>query len=353
MSYTKKKQQITIFFSHSTIDHKIVVGIKDLISKHIPTINKIFVSSDGQSIRYGKNWLSEIEKALNTCDIMFAFVSNSSIASPWLHYEIGYVSARKKPVVPICINGFEISALPFPIKMNHGFEFNSPDSLNKIVLLLKEHLNIQSNKVFGKRDYNFLSKKLLKRKSFAFCKHAHLIERIEVCMEKQDPFPVEKYQDAFTSINLQTRVNRIGDESRNLFEIDTFGIKFIKDDYFSSMTFECIADQIGTLSKIISQMKKNALMNDNLKQIQLSFNSAINKDRDKLQFSAKIEKTKINLSDNYQLEYQGIVFVIAHNPFSNRTRQIEINIYKLEDISDFKKLGKLIDYLFEKEILYP
>jgi hypothetical protein len=351
-SRLKSKKEGAIFFSHSTADQELVIGIKRLISKNIPETNKIFVSSDGQSIRYGRNWLSEIEFALKTCDIMFAFVSNSSIASPWLHYEVGYVSARNIPVVPICISGFDISMLPFPIKMSHGFEFDSSDSLNKILLLLKEHVGINSSKRFTKNEFNSLGKRNKVSKVFGFSRNAHLIERIKVSLDQQDTFPPEKYRESFSHIGLQTRFNHIGDSNRKLFEIDSYGIKFIKDDEFKTATFESIGSQATILSKVIGTMKKNDLIKDNIKSIQFILNGAVSKELDPLRFAAKVENTDINLFENNQYEYKGIVFAIYINPFNSKFKNLELNVYKIDGSSDLKKVGVLLDYMLEKGILY-
>ena len=55
---------------------------------------QIFMSSDGQSIPFGNNWVHKIEEGLNNAKIMFVFVTPTSIESGWIYFEAGFAYSK-------------------------------------------------------------------------------------------------------------------------------------------------------------------------------------------------------------------------------------------------------------------
>ncbi len=74
----------TIFFSHSSKDKDLILPIKKKIENITANVIDIFMSSDGQSIPFGHNWVHKIEEGLNRTQIMFVFVTPTSINSSWI-----------------------------------------------------------------------------------------------------------------------------------------------------------------------------------------------------------------------------------------------------------------------------
>jgi hypothetical protein len=50
----------------------------------------VFLSSDGQSIQLGHNWVAEVQNALERARFMAVFLTPNSIQSGWIHFEAGY-----------------------------------------------------------------------------------------------------------------------------------------------------------------------------------------------------------------------------------------------------------------------
>lgn len=65
----------TLFFSHSSKDKEIVLSIKNKLDMMTGGVMEIFMSSDGQSIPFGTNWIHKIEEGLQIAKIMFVFVT--------------------------------------------------------------------------------------------------------------------------------------------------------------------------------------------------------------------------------------------------------------------------------------
>ena len=85
----------TLFFSHSSKDKDLIISIKDTLTKYTGGVLDIFMSSDGQSIPFGTNWIHKIEEGLNSAKIMFVFVTENSISSGWIYFEAGFAYSKE------------------------------------------------------------------------------------------------------------------------------------------------------------------------------------------------------------------------------------------------------------------
>lgn len=65
----------TLFFSHSSKDKDAILLLKNKLEKATGSVLNIFMSSDGQSIPFGTNWIHKIEDGLQQAKIMFVFVA--------------------------------------------------------------------------------------------------------------------------------------------------------------------------------------------------------------------------------------------------------------------------------------
>src|SRR6266487_4418304 len=93
----------TVFFSHSSKDENVLRKLKDRLSEKLGGTLDIFLSSDGQSIPLGKNWVHRIEEALHDAKLMIVFLSPASIHSNWIYFEAGYSYSKDIRVVPVAI----------------------------------------------------------------------------------------------------------------------------------------------------------------------------------------------------------------------------------------------------------
>ena len=80
----------TIFFSHSSHDRELILPVKAKLDMITAQVLDIFMSSDGQSIPFGNNWVHRIEEGLDRAQIMFVFVTPASIDSSWVYFEAGH-----------------------------------------------------------------------------------------------------------------------------------------------------------------------------------------------------------------------------------------------------------------------
>jgi len=64
-----------IFFSHSSKDTKVLNRLKEALLKKTVNAVEIFLSSDGQSIRVGSNWVYGVEYGMDQTQLMMSFLS--------------------------------------------------------------------------------------------------------------------------------------------------------------------------------------------------------------------------------------------------------------------------------------
>ena len=124
-----------IFFSHSSKDKDLIYSIKNKLDAATGGVIDIFMSSDGQSIPFGTNWIHKIEEGLQAARIMFVFITENSISSGWIYFETGYAYSKGIQVIPVGI-GVDIGGLKAPLNLLQGFNVSSEDSLNNFITII-------------------------------------------------------------------------------------------------------------------------------------------------------------------------------------------------------------------------
>lgn len=149
----------TIFFSHSSKDQSLILSIKDKLERATSSVVDIFVSSDGQSIPFGTNWVHKIEERLKAAQIMFVFVTENSISSGWIYFEAGFAYSKDIQVVPVGI-GVDVGALKAPLNLLQGFNVNSEESLNNFITIINRKFGYDFKECFNQEDYLRVMKNL-------------------------------------------------------------------------------------------------------------------------------------------------------------------------------------------------
>lgn len=142
----------TLFFSHSSKDKEIVLSIKNKLDIATGGVMEIFISSDGQSIPFGTNWIHKIEEGLQAAKIMFVFVTQNSISSGWIYFEAGYAYSKGIQVIPVGI-GVDIGALKAPLNLLQGFNILTEDSLNNFITVINRTFGYHFASAFDYNDY--------------------------------------------------------------------------------------------------------------------------------------------------------------------------------------------------------
>ena len=122
-----------VFISHITEEADLARILKKHLEKAFLGMVDIFVSSDGESIRAGDQWLEKIDDALQTARLTLILCSEASIKRPWINFEAGASWIKKIPIIPICHTNLRPSGLPPPLNMLQAVEANQKSGLNQVV----------------------------------------------------------------------------------------------------------------------------------------------------------------------------------------------------------------------------
>lgn len=145
-----------VFFSHSTKDKELLIRLEDKILEKSANSIDLFLSSDGQSIPFGKNWVHRIEESLNETTLLFVFLTPNSINSKWLYFEAGYTYSKNVKVIPIGFMGIDLNDITPPLSLLQGFNIKDKDGLNNIISIINDHFNFSIKRTFTEKDYKLL-----------------------------------------------------------------------------------------------------------------------------------------------------------------------------------------------------
>lgn len=145
-----------IFFSHSSRDKRPLARLKELILTKCSNSLEIFLSSDGQSIPFGKNWVHQIEKALNASSTFFIFLTPHSLNSNWVHFEAGHAYSKGLDVIPIGLFGIDLNSVRPPLNLLQGFNITNELGLNNIISIINKKFEFSFNESFTKTEFNSL-----------------------------------------------------------------------------------------------------------------------------------------------------------------------------------------------------
>ena len=147
----------TIFFSHSSRDKEAMNYLKTIIDEKTSGILNIFLSSDGESIPFGTNWIHSIEQGLNEAIIMYVFITPNSIKSDWIYFESGFAYSKGVKVIPVGF-GIDICELKPPLNLLQGFNLTSHEGLNNIIKTINDECETKFPESFQESEYSKLEK---------------------------------------------------------------------------------------------------------------------------------------------------------------------------------------------------
>ena len=127
-----------VFLSHSTKNKAELAELKSVLDKRAAGSLEFFLSSDGQSIRFGRNWVVRISDALAHSKLMFVFLSSESADSKWIHFEAGCAYANNIQVVPVCLPGMDLNRVQPPLSLLQGFNFISAESMGNLARICND-----------------------------------------------------------------------------------------------------------------------------------------------------------------------------------------------------------------------
>jgi TIR domain len=170
----------TIFFSHSSRDQKGLARLKDLFLVKTGSSIDVFLSSDGQSIPLGRNWVHKIQEALDRASLMVVFVTPSSLRSSWLFFESGFAYSKGIRVVPVGFLGVDLGTLPPPLGLLQGFNITSEAGLNNVIAVANEVFGHSHAEAFTADEFGDVCAAGPTHSTETFGDYGQAIDRVEI-----------------------------------------------------------------------------------------------------------------------------------------------------------------------------
>lgn len=176
-----------VFLSHSSRDKVPLAALKELLDRRAAGSLEFFLSSDGQSIRLGSNWVVRISDALEQAKVMFLFLSAQSADSKWIHFEAGSAYSNDIQVVPVCLPGMDLNRVSAPLNLLQGFNLHSADALGNLARTCNEVFQLRIDERFTKDDFNAIFTDAAAAEESFFGAWTFAIEDVYITT---DPLPV-------------------------------------------------------------------------------------------------------------------------------------------------------------------
>src|SRR5439155_5393891 len=126
--------------SHITEEAGVAAKLKAALARDFLQMLDVFVSSDGESISAGDDWLKSIDNALQQSALMLILCSPSSIRRPWINFEAGAAWMRKIPLIPLCHAGLTPGDLPAPLSFRQGLLLTDAGGLKGLYSRIAQEL---------------------------------------------------------------------------------------------------------------------------------------------------------------------------------------------------------------------
>lgn len=155
----------TVFLSHIHEEKDLALLIKSAIQDEFSGFVKVFVSSDGESIPSGANFLKRIESGLTECVAAIYLISPWSINRNWVNFELGAVWMKNLlsvsqggveiPTIPFVHSGLDVGRLPNPISNLNAIMANSSSQLEQAFKSIQRAVGVEGVKL--KTDFDCLA----------------------------------------------------------------------------------------------------------------------------------------------------------------------------------------------------
>jgi len=127
------------FISHISEESAVATCLKEWIESTLLGQCEVFVSSDSATLPGGVKWLTKIDEALKSADVMLVICSAASIVRPWINFETGCAWSRGIPVIPLCHSDMQKGTLPRPISDFQAIDLVDPKFAQLLLEALQAH----------------------------------------------------------------------------------------------------------------------------------------------------------------------------------------------------------------------
>jgi len=346
-----------IFFSHSSADKLILKKLKEKFESKTGSTIEIFLSSDGQSIPLGRNWVHKIQESLNKAKVMIVFLTPNSIKSNWVYFESGFAYSKNIRVVPVGFLGIDLNLIAPPLSLLQGFNITSEEGFNNLIAIINKEFEYKHGLSFSNEDYNSVVALSSLDTKNTFGEGTSFIENIEIKLEKNKDFNEEQskvYDDLTKYLTKHVLNCQLGEDAINFYGVSIYKSSGHFPEEIIFRIDPLIADEN---LPILFEAIKN-IRNEGIKRlsIRFDFQKIIDRLKHIHKVTARFYKTEIKLGVNREFTFRDFNFFIENLMYfaaSNiRRAEVYIKIILREDKICLSDIKDLFDLLIAREIIF-
>jgi hypothetical protein len=351
-----------VFLSHSSQDKSQLVALKNLLDDRAAGALEFFLSSDGESIEFGRNWMVKISDALSHANLMFVFLSPRAADSKWIHFEAGNAHAKNVQVVPVCLPGMDFSRVTPPLSLLQGFNLHSPEAMRNLARMCNKRFEMKINESFSSDDFKRVFGASPYKAGGFFGGHSFAVEQVKFHVAIRLPKTAE--------VNLIPVLQKIAKAAR----VECMVHEKIEQGQTPRMQIDLPGCCIGALEDIRNyggepEPTKEVSVYGSLSPDLFHLNAPVldkwfeqcpaftswdvsihlarqfRSESERHQLTTKLYKSDIKLVDGSHLAFDGLTFELAPHAFSAIS-------FKCKGTLNDKRLPKLVERLFALDVLF-
>jgi hypothetical protein len=298
-----------IFFSHSSSDKLTLKKLKEQFTLKTGNTIEIFLSSDGQSIPLGRNWVHKIHEALNEAKIMIVFLTPNSIKSNWLYFESGYAYSKDIRVIPVGFLGIDLNLLHPPLSLLQGFNITSEEGFNNIIAIINEEFDHKHELSFTNEEYNSIVNLSSLINYNTLGEATNFIESIQIELDKNKDFDEDQgkvYDDLAAILSKQIPDCQIGAGVINF-----YGVSIQKASSQSDMRFNIdpllAKENFPIVENAIKNIRKNGVKE---LKVRFDFNNIIDRLKNIQKITARLYKSEVKFAQDEGFTFRNLNFNI-------------------------------------------
>jgi hypothetical protein len=342
-----------VFLSHSSKNKEELAVLKELLQEKSVGAIEFFLSSDGQSVKFGSNWVARISEALDKAKVMFVFVSPESAASKWIHFEAGCAYSKGIRVVPICLPGIELNQVHPPLALLQGFNLHSSDALNNIPAICNQVFGLSIPGNFSDEDFRKAFHSKADSPQNYFGPIASFIDTIHVrvrATRKDLDILINLYKQRASEFDLNETVKHAGTGSAvNVISFQSYGIELQAE--FKELTavnnfgFTLSAELFAINAKLLNSW--NHQVGGSPFRLDIGFHGEVDFQRRGQKRTTRIYGTGIQIAEDGQMKFGDLKFDIVPSSGSG----CFLTLHALQSL-EHDALPLLVTKLFESEVFF-
>ncbi len=337
----------TIFLSHSSRDEAPLIRLKSILVRKTGDTVEFFLSSDGQSIQLGRNWVHKVEDALTRAKIAFVFLTPTSIMSKWLYFESGFSYSKGIRVIPVAIQGLDLQNVPPPLSLLQGFNIHDHEGLNNILHIINEEFQFRFEDTFTAEDYSHVFHTDESTPESGLAAYVPFIHRLEFTIRHSPDASLQLIKEHLIQSKLEVQEDKHG--------LHSYGVTFTpSNDVLNVMIDPTFISQTFPIVQAILQLLDPA--HGGTFAFELFFARAISRIHEHYRLTSKIFGSGISLGPTGAFLFGNLEFKFKDN-YRIYGTQVTVNIISMQITMATNELSAsplvdLLTILFDREILF-